>query len=360
VNPNYNGIEVDMLNLSNADSMLVTRWTNGVASRVLIDGGNRGDAEKILNFLVVRGATDLDHIVCSHPHDDHAAGLPDIIASKDITFGQIWMHLPWKHVDLTALAAAVQRGEITAHRVVKIILASLQSSQEIVKAANARNKVINEPFQGKTIGFLTVCGPSQSYYEELLKEFTDFETLTQMDESLAADEINDQLEESLANTAFGKSLLEQTEAAGELGKDPTQPENNSTTLLGTVFGTDKLLFTADAGVPALEKAVAAYDLTNVRWMQIPHHGSRRNITKELISLFRPKTAYVSADGTRKHPRRAVVNAFKAVNTKVFSTHYPNPGNLWFHLGATPERPEYWSATALYDAEKKGAAITGAL
>jgi len=70
---------------------------------------------------------------------------------------------------------------------------------------------------------------------------------------LAADEQQDLLEETLANSAFGKRTLEETEAAGKLGADPTQPENNSSTILGTVHGADKLLFTADAGVTALEK-----------------------------------------------------------------------------------------------------------
>ena len=48
----------------------------------------------------------------------------------------------------------------------------------------------------------------------------------------------------------------------------------------------------------------------------------RNLTKSLIETFSPKTAYVSAGGSDKHPRRAVVNAFKKIGTSVDSTHYP--------------------------------------
>jgi len=171
---NYDGLEVDMLSLGNADSILVTRWTAGVSSRILIDGGNGCDSEKVLKFLEARGATYLDHIVCSHPHEDHAGGMPAIIASKDIDFGQAWIHLPWKHVDFSALGAAVQKGETTARRVVRIVRASVQSSQEIVQAVQKRNKILTEPFKGQMIGFMTVCGPSQPYYAEVLKEFTDF------------------------------------------------------------------------------------------------------------------------------------------------------------------------------------------
>lgn len=46
----YEGIEVDMLDLGNADAILVTRWSAGSASRILIDGGNSSDSEKVLGF----------------------------------------------------------------------------------------------------------------------------------------------------------------------------------------------------------------------------------------------------------------------------------------------------------------------
>jgi hypothetical protein len=62
---------------------------------------------------------------------------------------------------------------------------------------------------------------------------------------------------------------------------------------------------------------------------------------------------MSYDGTTKHPRRAVVNAFKAVGAQVFSTHYPPPngGNKWFSLGTVPGRSDYSATIPLYDADK---------
>lgn len=81
-------------------------------------------------------------------------------------------------------------------------------------------------------------------------------------------------------------------------------------------------------------------------MQIPHHGSRRNITADLIEHFRPTTAFVSADGSKKHPNPAVVSAFKEVGTQVYGTHYPDPGSLWQRTGRAPSRPEYEPAIPL--------------
>ena len=48
-------------------------------------------------------------------------------------------------------------------------------------------------------------------------------------------------------------------------------------------------------------------------------------------------------------RLPVVNAFKNCGARVFSTHYPNPTNMWYHLGAVPPRPDYFSLTPLWEA-----------
>src|SRR5436853_5645630 len=92
-----------------------------------------------------------------------------------------------------------------------------------------------------------------------------------------------------------------------LGSEPTEPENDSSVVLATNVGSEVLVFTGDAGVPALELVRANYPLLrNCHWMQIPHHGSRRNLTEDLIGWFRPCAAFVSAAGANGHPRRKVV------------------------------------------------------
>jgi beta-lactamase superfamily II metal-dependent hydrolase len=341
----YDGIEVDMLNLGNADSFLVTHWSAGVADRILIDGGNSSDAEKVLAFLKNRGIKYLSHIICSHPHDDHANGLVGIVQSPNIEFGQAWIHLPWNHINQEMFTTVLNQSEASAKRIVKIIRASVQTTQELVSAVRARGKPIAEPFEGAHIGFLFVCGPSKLFYEQLLKDFTDFEKLKTMENAIAARETQDLVETLFNATAFAN------QAEPGLGQAPTEPENNSSTILWTEHANNGLLFTADAGVEALTAVRQAYQIPGLGWMQIPHHGSRRNINENLIGFFKPQTAFVSVDGTHKHPRRAVVNAFKAIGTKVFSTHYPTPdgGNKWFHLGTVPNRPDYKDAVPLYDA-----------
>ena len=47
----YNGVEIDMLSLGDADSILVSNWQGLSVQRFLIDGGNKGNASKVREFL---------------------------------------------------------------------------------------------------------------------------------------------------------------------------------------------------------------------------------------------------------------------------------------------------------------------
>jgi len=59
----FNGLEVDMLSVEDADCILVSLWTGYAVTRVLIDGGNAGDFGKLRAFLKKLGISYLDAIV---------------------------------------------------------------------------------------------------------------------------------------------------------------------------------------------------------------------------------------------------------------------------------------------------------
>ena len=315
---------------------------NSAAVRVLIDGGNSSDGDKVLAKLGALGVRHLDHVVCTHPHDDHAAGLVAILKNKAITIGHFWMPLPWSHINYAGLTASLSRA--AQSKVANIVRASLDRSQELYGLAIANKTQVSEPFDRMNIGPLYVCGPTVQFYRDLLLEFSDLEKLQQYDTALAKYEQKLLVEKFSEGVRVGGRPL--NESDGELGAGRTEPENDSSVILTAYHGTSRFLFTADAGVPALQAAVSRYYLNNLHWMQIPHHGSRRNITEELIGYFNAKYAFVSAEGSIEHPRRKVVNAFKSAGTKVYSTHYPKSLDLW-RRGNVRERAAYGPATELY-------------
>jgi beta-lactamase superfamily II metal-dependent hydrolase len=335
----YDGVEIDMLSVGDADCILVTKWAGSAPVRVLIDGGNKGDFSTVRNFLRRRGISFLDAIVCTHLHADHAAGLIELVQDRSITFGGAYMHVPQRHLSSSLVQKTI--ASLSDSKTADSIRKSLATATDLASAFTARGKVITEPFAGTKIEFLTVVGPSREYYEELLRQFGDVDAIKRVDTQETLHKfwamLHDQAAESLDT---------------DLPSDPqTTPENNSSVILAFIDPPmdHKYLFTSDAGVPALQKALESYVLANCHWMQIPHHGSRRNINPALIKTFSPTYAWASAEGNKKHPRRAIVNAFKEAGATVSSTHYPHPGDLWKYRGSVPPRDGYGPLVSLYDA-----------
>lgn len=328
----YNGIGIDMLSLGNADCILVTRWYDGVAERVLIDGGDKSSASTVRSFLRKQGISHIDHVVCSHYHDDHAAGLVELFKDESLQVDRLWVH----HSDIASTVREV--GSFLRYKEARVMTESLKTQQSLVASANARRIPISEPFADVKIGCLTVCGPSYEFYKSMVGQLANENYYS--DQGSKAAQLIEILEEQVDESS--DSLLD----------DPkTDPLNDTSTILATKFDGEVYVFTADAGAQALAAALNAYEIAPCKWMQIPHHGSHRNITQGLIKQFSPGTVFVSAEGSQKHPRRAVVNAFKNIGSKVYSTHYPNGGHLRHHSGVVPKRAGYKAATPLWEANK---------
>jgi beta-lactamase superfamily II metal-dependent hydrolase len=333
------GFEVDMLSLGDADSILVTAWNGPIdPCFILIDGGKAGHAKQVRALLAKRKIRHIHSLVCTHLHDDHAAGLVQLLGDLSLSFGQVAYHDPRDYVSETDIRDALRKTAGTTEAAV--ISDSLQTVQELSTVLRWRNIPRVAPFQGQFVDFLQVLSPSPSFYSELVEEFGD------ADKILEVNEIYNSSPLGLTGHMMDGLLDSST-----LGAEPvTSPVNESTIVLGARILGSRYLFSADAGVRALNE-VAQFCGSNAQgltWMQIPHHGSRNNLNPKLIEYFHPSTAFVSAKGSDGHPSVAVVNAFRKSGAKVYSTAYPQPASLWRHEGAFPARPDYGSAIPLWD------------
>lgn len=323
-----------MLAVGDADCILVTRWEEGTATRILVDGGKRAHASQIRSFLRQRDITVIDHVVNTHLDADHAGGLIELVNDDSIEWRHAWVHIPGRHLPEKTIVEHLNRSN--RQDAAMAITASLNHSKSLLQALIQRKIPVEEPFAGRRIGFMFVCGPSKEYYEVLLQ---DFKNIDQHIDQLA-EQYTDELINKLACKREGRQDDQLLDAP------KTSVENNSSVILATVYSDRKYLLTADAGAEALSLAADGYRLEGLHWMQIPHHGSRNNMTEKLVNYFRPALAYVSAAGNEHHPGLAVVKALKKRGASVYSTHHPSEGHLWFHAGNVPSRIDYTSTIAL--------------
>lgn len=353
----YHGIEIFFQNLGNADSIFVRHWDNGVLTNILIDGGWRKSADDVEKFLDDRanetGDETIHHLICTHSDDDHAGGLAELVARKSFPIGAAWVHDATDDTRLLSenRVAAMQR--FGARKLLTKIEASEQTRQELIAALRKRRIEPQSPFAGIPIGPLVVLGPTIPFYKQQMAMLEQEAVLTALENRITAREreVITRIFESAAQT---EQRLLKEDSDKELGGDPTSPVNEVSAVLALPWrenGVDHIhLFTGDVGREGLHDVLVRCEsfLNKVRWLDVPHHGSRRSMTQEMIDFLAPVTAFVSCEGTVKHPSRKLVNALKK-HGKVYSTHYSVGPKSWLrqHYGSVPPLTTT-PAIALYD------------
>lgn len=293
------------------------RWV-----RVVIDGGFQDDGATVVDHVQTYYDSDeIDLAILTHPDGDHIGGMGEIL--RGLRVKELWLH------DLAAHGG----GSLRAATAVR----------DLIALAGEQGTTVREAWTGASRfgGALRILGPDQPYYDELVQE---------------------QLERP---AAIGKALVEaarglwQRAAAGLGIEIPFQekdvsPRNNSSMITLLEIDDRTLLFTGDAGVPALERAWDAAEANGLaqkpQFVQVPHHGSRRNASSAWLDRLvgSPgqadcRTAFVSVvRDSEKHPSGRVVNAYKRRGCNVV----PTAGQSICQRHGTASRPGWGPATPL--------------
>jgi beta-lactamase superfamily II metal-dependent hydrolase len=341
------GIEIDFLAVgeeATSGDAIALRYGDLFGERreqriVVIDGGNTESGHAVVDLVRNRYATDrIDLVVSSHPDQEHVGGLRIVIEELEVT--ELWMHQPWNH---SAELDAARREGFAGAGFSDKLRESLNSASALESVATSRGVSIVEPFAGVVSddGALIVVGPSVAYYEELLSELK-LEQVSNF--SLSG------LFQKAADAVLG--LVPETISHETLRDDgATQPQNNASVISLLTHEGQHHLFTGDAGIPAMENALdtleaAGFTPGMLDFVQIPHHGSRRNVGPEVLDrLLGPKgqtqthaAAFVSAArlGAPKHPAKKVTNAFRRRGYYVLATQ----GIPKWHSVNAPPRGDY--------------------
>ena len=73
-------LQVHFIDVGQADSALLQFGED----TMLIDGGNVGDSSLVVSYLTNLGIDQIDHVVCTHAHEDHVGGLSGPMSQLDV------------------------------------------------------------------------------------------------------------------------------------------------------------------------------------------------------------------------------------------------------------------------------------
>lgn len=303
---------------------------------VIIDAGFQDDGTALVEHVDTwYGDRHIDLAIVTHPDGDHIGGMGTVL--EELEVGTLCIH------------NIGDRGGAS--------LPAADAVNELIKIAEREGTNVHEPFTGDSAfnGALRFLGPDEQWYEDLVKE--------QLAEAPARALRKARTPVRDALRAAGQRFL--TYLPREVPFDDqggTNPRNNTSVVTLLEIDGDRLLFTGDAGVPALERAwnwltSVTSDSTPPSFMQIPHAGSRHNGSSDLLNLIlgrqgqdASRTAYVSvASKAKRHPSPRVVNAYMRRGCRVYETR---GGTKWHHSGNVPARG--WSrATPLEPMDESG-------
>jgi hypothetical protein len=343
--------EIDVLNVgdSNGDA-ICTRYGTPEAFRVqVIDGGFADTADTVLGHIDDHYGRNrlIDDIVLSHADNDHACGLLDVLRYSDTR--NLWMNRPWLYV---AQIIDSFHGNWTLAGLIQEIKDNHPYLMEMEDIARTRGIPIHPVFAGARIGAcFTVLAPTQQRYVSLLPDLG--KTPQSYEEK-----------KGLVGTVLGgaRNVLDMVREAWDietLDENPpaTSASNETSVVQMGVFGLRRALFTADAGPEGLREAAHIARVLGLfgppQFVQVPHHGSRRNVTPSVLnewlglplqdrSISRGVAFCSVGKDADIYPRKKVKNAFIRRGYEVHATrgcslrHQHGWGERSGYIASTPE------------------------
>jgi len=302
--------------------------SDGAGNAVMvIDAGFQSNGDALVAHIDRYYETDqVDVAVLTHPDGDHIGGMGRVIENLDVA--------------MLCLHRIGDRGGDS--------LPAADAVQELIELAESRGTTVVEPFTGSYTlgGAVTFLGPDEAWYEQLVKE-----------------QVAEAPEMALrkargpgALRTLGQRVLAALPVEVPFDDDGgTNPRNNSSIITLIQVDGQRLLFTGDAGVPALESAWewlvrTTGDSSPPSFIQIPHAGSRHNGSTGVLNLILGaagqsvlRHALVSvASESKKHPSPRIENAYMRRGCAVYETRGKT---IWTPDSGAPDRG--WpSATAL--------------
>ncbi len=324
--------EIDFLDIKSSksgDAITIRYQVAGKTAIHAVDGGFQYTGDSVVEHInkYYNSPVKVDRVVVTHPDGDHAGGLRKVLEEFDV--GELWMLRPWLYADeLIDRFSRFKSVENLATRLREIY----PNIDVLEKIANDKRIPIYEPFQGALIGEFTVMAPKKSRYLDLVVESEKTPEVSKEKERAALN--------SIFEAAVQKAMYLWKALWGEenFSNEDTSAENEMSVVQFASICKIKILLTGDAGRSGLSEAAKyapfiSLQLPGIDRFQVPHHGSRRNVSTEILDTWLgPQLEQQLVEGEEKftaiisaakqdehHPRKAVVRSVIHRGARAVST-----------------------------------------
>jgi hypothetical protein len=351
--------EIDFLDVESkksGDAIPLRYEVNGAQYIHIVDGGYQNTSEKILSHIdkYYGAPPHIDHMVSTHPDGDHAGGLRRVLEEREVL--NLWMNRPWLYVDELIERFARYTNKDNLVRALKEAYPNTAALEQI---AISKKIPIHEAFQGARIGAFTVMAPTRERYLDKVLESEKTGQIAKLDEARAIGKsLGDYLAEIVARAV---NLVKSAWGEETFPVDGTSSENEMSIVQYANLCGKTILLTADTGREGLQEVIdyaptVGLGLPGIDRFQVPHHGSRRNVSTELLDQIlgerlpdrldvngaKFSALISSAKEDEDHPRNAIVRAMHHRGALVLSTE----GVSIRTSHNAPQREGWTSATGL--------------
>jgi len=310
--------EIDFLGVESAksgDAITLRYKANGRETIHVVDGGYLDTGTKIVEHLnQFYGSVVIDHVVLTHPDQDHANGLRTVVETCEVR--NLWINRPWEYADQLLPRFANYNSVEALKRKLRDVYSA---TAELETIALERGISINSPLQGAAIGEFTVLAPSLNRYLDLVAESG---RTPEIVEDHGAGSIFERV--ALAAKAV-TNYIRSVWGHETFPPTGTSNENEMSVVQTALLKGERILLTGDAGRETLKEAAdyaeaTGINLPGIDLFQVPHHGGRHNVSTEILdrllgkrlSQQPEKTTFSAicsaAKADEDHPRKAVVRA----------------------------------------------------
>ena len=282
---------------------------------MVIDGGYSNNGDDIIRYMVDECKLNkIDYVINTHPDIDHISGLITLFKSDEIEISRLMMNRPWKDANIDS--SYFKDGRITDNSLYKRLIDKFKKAKELEEIAIERigEKNIISPKAGNLyFQHFLVLSPAYEFYRSCLlnsektPESKNGQTITPFISK--GYEIEDYVK--------GKTI---TWIEGE----QTSMINETSIVILLKLPDGNFLFTGDVGKEGLNIILNTFPNITCNMMQLPHHGSRKNVDPDLLKKINASRYYISCPPggyDLGHPSKRLINKILEINSSaiIFDT-----------------------------------------